>query len=159
MCDWIQSRSKDCHKFFIEHDVELVCDVLKYMISNLLRQVAFSYDYNPPTASGPQDCSAPPLQCLPKDPKRPPPHPHPHLPHSLPHPPPTTPSQTIRQHKGVFDGPTSEDIRLLEDQKKQELFPSKYKSTLYEIINFSFHCTPSHLSLQSCEPRFPSAQR
>ena len=158
MCDWIQSRSKDCHKFFIEHDDELVCDVLKYMISNLLRQVAFSYDYNPPTASGPQDCSAPPLQCLPKDPKRPPPHPHPHLPHSLPHPPPTTPSQTIRHHKESLMDP---QVKILDYLRNEIflLFPSKYKSTLYEIINFSFHCTPSHLSLQSCEPRFPSAQR
>ena len=38
---WIKSRSyADCHKFFNEHDDELVREVLKYYNSNLLQGVA-----------------------------------------------------------------------------------------------------------------------
>jgi len=41
MDGWIRSRSyADCHKFFNEHDDELVRDVLKYMNSGLLRSIA-----------------------------------------------------------------------------------------------------------------------
>jgi len=41
MAGWIQSRSyADCHKWINEHDDELVCEVLKYYNSDLLRQVA-----------------------------------------------------------------------------------------------------------------------
>jgi len=38
---WIQSRSyADCHKWINEHDDELVCEVLKYYNSDLLRRIA-----------------------------------------------------------------------------------------------------------------------
>jgi len=41
MAGWIQSRSyADCHKFFNEHDDELVREVLKYRNSDLLRWLA-----------------------------------------------------------------------------------------------------------------------
>jgi len=41
MYGWIKSRSyADCHKFFNEHDDELVREVLKYLNSELLRIVA-----------------------------------------------------------------------------------------------------------------------
>jgi len=41
MGGWIRSRSyADCHKFFNEHDDELVCEVLKFSNSNLLQQLA-----------------------------------------------------------------------------------------------------------------------
>ena len=40
---WIKSRLyADCHKFFNEHDDELVREVLKYFNSNLLRQIAMN---------------------------------------------------------------------------------------------------------------------
>jgi len=42
MVGWIGSRSyADCHKFFNEHDDELVLEVLKYSNSELLQGVAF----------------------------------------------------------------------------------------------------------------------
>jgi len=41
MIGWIRSRSHaDCHKFINEHDAELVCEVLKFDNSDLLREVA-----------------------------------------------------------------------------------------------------------------------
>jgi len=41
MVKWIRSRSyADCHKFIDEHDDELVREVLKYMDSNLLQEIA-----------------------------------------------------------------------------------------------------------------------
>jgi len=41
MIGWIRSRSyADCHKFFNEHNDELVREVLKYNNSNLLRAIA-----------------------------------------------------------------------------------------------------------------------
>jgi len=41
MGDWIKSRSyADCHKFFNEHDDELVREVLKYTNSDLLQTIA-----------------------------------------------------------------------------------------------------------------------
>jgi len=41
MGGWIRSRSyADCHKFFNEHDDELVREVLKYFNSQLLREIA-----------------------------------------------------------------------------------------------------------------------
>jgi len=41
MVTWIESRSwADCHKWINEHDDELVREVLKYMNSELLRQIA-----------------------------------------------------------------------------------------------------------------------
>jgi len=48
MAGWIKSRSyADCHKFFNEHDDELVREVLKYYNSNLLQEIAcFSQVYS-----------------------------------------------------------------------------------------------------------------
>jgi len=43
MIGWIKSRSyADCHKFFNEHDDELVREVLKYFNSQLLRGIAYN---------------------------------------------------------------------------------------------------------------------